>query len=229
MPSKPNIFLRTDDRFVCVGTTGSGKTTFIQEAMLPAVPTHVPVVILDPKHEKKWKAWPDVPRNPLTRRFQLRDGLRCAYRWPEGPRGRLAEDADFHKFLDAVWKRGHILLICDETSALFDGAYTMTDDMGRIIREGRGKRISIWWLIQRPLQVPTIIKSEAEAWAVFTLRRRKDRQDAADYVGDDVEQLPPQTGERSHAFWWSRPGMAKPKLWQIRRTTTKEPTQEVAA
>jgi DNA helicase HerA-like ATPase len=209
------IYLRTDERVIIAGANGTGKTTFVRKALLPQIPSGHTVIVWDPKRDKIWKDVPDVEYNWLTKRAELVKGEMRAFRWPKDSDHRLAEHHRFRGLLRAVWEMGNVLTICDETNTVFPGHYTITPEVSRHNREGRQRNLGFWWLMQRPSDIPVQILSEAESWTVFTLRNRNDRRKAADYIGDEVEALPPQHGRRSHVFWFSRPGMHRPQLYTL--------------
>lgn len=216
MPAR--VHVRSDERLVVTGATGTGKTTFCRALLLPRIPRTHCFVAVDPKRDSNWRHLKDVRVG--WGGVDLKPGPQ-AFRWPsirsedDGSGEFLAKDRNFNRLLRAIWARGNVIMLVDETSALFPAPHTMTGMMGRLIREGRQRNIGIWWLVQRPAQLPQIILTEAEAWAVFTLRRALDRKTAADFMGDEVAAPLPQEEGRSHFFWWCRPGMARPKILRL--------------
>lgn len=192
------------------GSTGTGKTTLVQKLLVPSIPRSHVVVIVDPKRDRAWKGVPDIKQSGIgpLRTFDFKPGLQ-AFRFnnkDDGDRDEgLGRASDFIALLNAVWKRGSILLIMDETSALYPDVHSLTPIQGRIIREGRQRNIGTWWLVQRPSGIPMSILTESEWAIVFTLRYRADRLKMAQMYGDELEALPEQeTGGRSHFFYWAR-------------------------
>lgn len=211
MADSPLIYVQGDERVIITGANGTGKTTLVKKLLLPRVPKSHCVVILDPKRDKEWVKIPDVPRR--FRAFTLKPGV-WAYRWPETD--ELAKETGFVDLMRTIWKKGNVLIISDETQSLFPGTYTMTRQVDRLNREGRQRGIGWWWLMQRPSAVPMQILTEAESWAVFTLRNGDDRDKVAKFMGDEVrEPLPPDGHRRSHNFWWLRRGMVQPKVMRL--------------
>lgn len=215
------IRVATDERGVITGATGTGKTTFVRRLLLPAVPASHTVIIVDPKRDHAWREIPDVSNT--FGHVSIKPKTRQAFRFPEASDGDRDEGLGgvraFVNLLREVWKTTNVLLIIDETAALYPTPYSMTPMMGRLIREGRQRGIGIWWLTQRPSQIPMNIITESEWAAVFTLRYRADRIKMAQTFGDEVEALPPQEVGRSHFFYWARlPN--KPKL--VRLTLREE-------
>lgn len=215
MPRNP-IRVATDERGVITGATGTGKTTFVQRLLLPAVPRGHTVVVIDPKRDKAWRNIPSM--NGIFGRVSIQRGKVQAFRFDD------ASDADkddglgttgaFQRLLKAVWDQRDVLMVSDETAALYPNTYSLTPMAGRLIREGRQRNIGIWWLTQRPSQIPMPIVTESEWSACFTLRYRADRIKMAQTFGDELETLPPQEDGRSHYFYWARLPHA-PKLMRL--------------
>lgn len=215
MTDGPLIVISTDDRIVYTGATGTGKTLLARDLNLPYIPKSHPVVILDPKRDSKWANVPDIemPRVPFSK-IKLHAGAQ-AYRWPKTNQ-KLSLERGYTHLVSYLFDRGNVLVISDETSTLYRSPHEMDAPTDRLIREGRARNIGIWWLMQRPSNVPTIIMSEAETWFAFTLRKSTDRKTTADYIGDDaVNMLPQEEGDRSHFFWHSRRGYRRPLLMRL--------------
>lgn len=211
------IRVATDERGVITGATGTGKTTFVKRLLLPAVPAHHTVIIVDPKCDAAWRDIPSMQHTMFG--MNIKRGARQAFRFgdvsDDSRDDGLGKQTAFIRLLRAVWEHRDILLINDETGALYPDEHSMTPLMGRLIREGRQRDIGIWWLTQRPSKIPMSIVTESEWAAVFTLRYRADRKKMAETFGDECEQLPPQEEGRSHFFYWARlPN--KPRLQRLR-------------
>jgi DNA helicase HerA-like ATPase len=216
MPSRSPIRVATDERGVITGATGTGKTTFVRALLLPAVPRSHTVVIIDPKSDKAWRNIPSV--TGMFGRVSIKPKTVQAFRFDNASDGDkddgLGTTGVFQRLLHTIWDMRNVLIISDETAALYPNTYSLTPMMGRIIREGRQRGIGVWWLTQRPSQIPMPIVTESEWAAAFTLRYRADRIKMAQTFGDELETLPPQEAGRSHYFYWARLPYA-PRLMRL--------------
>jgi len=230
--------VRTDERIVVTGGTGTGKTTFVRKFLYPRIPREHPVVVVDPKRDA---IWCDLPDTGWSGRYltELKPDERSAFRFGESTQAEesrgLAHNRRFDSFIDYCFKRGNILIIMDETATMFNGPYTMTPNMSRCIREGRQRGIGIWWLTQRPSNIPTIILTEAQCAAVFNLQYRGDRMKVAQAFGDELEAKPDLTAEEDipHKFWWvrnqARPIIVELQLRQKKVTRAQEKSERTEA
>jgi hypothetical protein len=217
---RPVIQVRTDERIVVTGGTGTGKTTFVRKFLYPRIPVDHTVVVVDPKRDA---IWCDLEDTGWSGKYltDLKPGERSAFRFggsitqQEETRG-LAHNKRFDSFVEFCFRRGNILLIMDESATMFTGPYSMTPNMSRVIREGRQRGIGIWWLTQRPSNIPTIILTEAQCAAVFNLQYKGDRVKVGQAFGDQLEEKPDQTSDQDipHKFWWVR-NQAKPIVVEL--------------
>lgn len=215
------IFVATNERLVCAGSTGSGKTYFVTHALMPKLPPSCTTVILDPKRDEHWSDVPSI-KYDLFGNPQIERGKVQAFRWNiklnDDSDEDLASDPKFIRLGRVIFEMKNVLSIFDETQAVYEDRYSMPRIWRRVTREGRQRNLGQWFLMQRPVDSPRIILTEAEAWAAFTLRNIDDRMRLAGYMGNAVQEQPPHPetdGTHSHVFWWVRTGMQNPVLKRV--------------
>jgi hypothetical protein len=224
--ARPLIQVRTDERIVVTGGTGTGKTTFVRKFLYPRIPPEHTVIVVDPKRDA---IWCDLEDTSWSGKLftDIKPGERSAFRFSsqitqqEETRG-LAHNKRFDAFVGYCFQRGNVLLIMDESATMFNGPYSMTPGMSRVIREGRQRGIGIWWLTQRPSNIPTIILTESQCAAVFNLQYKGDRIKVSQAFGDQLEEKPDQMSDQDipHKFWWVR-NQAKPIVVELKLKAPK--------
>lgn len=175
--------LDPSERFFICGATGSGKTYFASHMLRQWRRANWRVVIVDPKHywmedhpdwERRGPGTVDKPR--LVERFDRRLAVQCYQ--PSIPAWR---DPKLDQLCDDILAEGRVVVYFDEIAGVAD-ANRIAPSFGRLWTQGRAKKVAAWSGSQRPLRIPEDLKSQAEGWAAFLLRKRKDRLEVADYT-----------------------------------------------
>lgn len=189
------IHLRSDERVVFIGATGSGKTVLAKH-LLKRLNR---VVVIDPKHTFQLEGFTRRKNLPLIgKRFKI------IYRPNRDDDYRLAD------FLDDLLKLKNVTIYVDELFSLMDRFPAAGEILTDIVRVGRERHVAVWSSIQRPKRVPIFFLSEAEAFFMFNLRRLEDRLYMAEYLGegaeDEIEQF---------TFWWGHVREQFPALMRL--------------
>jgi len=188
-----------DEQLFVGGQKGSGKSTLIRK-LLDRLPQNELCIVWDTKGEWKcrrsWQWWrrEKVPhvRLPHTNVRLLRPATYIF-------RPRYPEYADprNEKLLIGALKRGRCTLVIDEASDLSKGTYILPA-LGKVIRQGRWKRVRLIIGSQRPAGISALCMTEATKVACFRLRKQDDRKRMAQEVDPAMAAMPPGR----HDFWW---------------------------
>lgn len=177
------------NRVFVVGSTGSGKSVFMAwllstQSVLPY--KKMPVIIMDWKRERLFNSIGAEPW-PITKRPPERPGLYITRCTP--PRGDAVD-----QFLERVWMNGNTGLVLDETTD-----YDRCEPITRIYKQGRSLHIPCIAGAQQPVNVPRVIRSEAEYYCMFRLNDMDDRKEMRRYMGitDTTRKLP-----KHHSIWY---------------------------
>ncbi len=196
-----------DERLLVVGKTGSGKTELIRQCLRQIAPGEV-IIVFDSKPEWKARRWFDprrIRRTPATDPLaeavylparvplkQLTPGI-YVYR-PEYPE---YADPRNDKILLAALRRGKCTVVIDELTDFARGSYALPS-LGKVIRQGRAKRVRMLIGTQRPGAIPLIALTEANKVCCFRLQSEGDRKRMAQWIDPAMRVLP----SAKHAFWF---------------------------
>lgn len=183
-----NDFLpRPDERMFIAGQTGSGKT-YLTERLLECLPPDEMVIIIDSKHgwnvKRSWFSKGNKPvllnQHPIYKRGLALNSLepgKYVYR-PSYP--EMLDPMITKLFLWAL-KRGKITLDIDELGDFSRGP-NVHQALGKVIRQGRQKKVRMLIGSQRPASIPLIALTESTKFAVFHLQSLEDRKRMAQWV-----------------------------------------------
>lgn len=171
---KPNksINIRSDDRVLVVGKTGSGKT-YASRLLLTKYPR---VLYLDSLHRLEMEVSSKEQANEFMQadRFQV-----------------CVDDNDvFTDLVDAHFTDGDFVIYIDEVYGICPPQKAIPEIINRIWTRGRGNGIGAWAATQRPTWLPIFLLSEAEHYLIFRLQVEDDRKKLAKIVGPSAMKMP---------------------------------------
>lgn len=178
-----DITIRTNDRIAVFGKTGSGKTFFAKNWLLPHY-THY--VFWDVKHENNDVQNDIILNTPEQLRRQISDYRKILYQ-PKSPR-----PSDFDEVCRIIFQHKNTSLYVDESSAVSTpGRILYWHNV--IMTQGRSYNVGIINASQRPRAIHNTLISESEHLFIFTLNLETDivklRQQIGD-AADDIRFLP---------------------------------------
>lgn len=187
---RPGFRIKSNERAVFVGATGTGKTTLAKGLLYG----RNRLAVLDPKRTftlpGSWGATTYFDFGSFSG-HDYGDGP-AIYRPTDDEEAELAED-----FFRHVFNEANIMVYVDEAASITT-PQRIARHYGRCLREGRERNIGTWSATQRPVFLPRVIFTESEHLFIFRLRHPDDRSRMADYSDPAVETKTP----RGHQFWY---------------------------
>lgn len=219
-PDGPGALLRysLSHRVVIVGTTNSGKTTaarlFVRR--IQQLWPHVSLYALDSKCAGDFDKWPglvkgdDVP--PILR--SERGGIQV---WqPKHNRILDAYSAWMESILEGHDRSRPALVLIDELSSVAPSRDRYADGLELLLKQGRGKAVSVIALTQNAVGIPPDVLGQATHLMRFRLQRDQDARRVDDLLWRDGKIREP---EAAHGFHYRRldmPGDAPLQFSDVR-------------
>ncbi len=163
---------RNDERLTILGHTGSGKTVAGLWHLSLQNFRRFPWIIIDYKRDEAIKKLPAAEIDDVG---SFKSGL-YVYRPLPG------EEEEVEAFLWKVWKRGTVGLFIDEGYMLKSSVA-----FNAILMQGRGKRIPVITISQRPVWLPRAVWSEADHFQVYHLSDMRDWKTVSNFVPMDTQ------------------------------------------
>ncbi len=177
MPNPPKIHIRTDERVLFVGKTGSGKTE-LSKFFLSQMNR---CLIIDPKHMFVLDGYEKRKNLP----FRNND-FKIIFRPNDN------DDSALSALIQKILYQGDCTIYCDELSTLAEQFPESTKKLGNVARIGREMNVAVWNALQRPRWIPRIFLTESEIVFNFNLRSGDDRKYMSEFVGPEaLEPLEP--------------------------------------
>ena len=178
-----SINIRSDERVLVVGKTGSGKT-YASRLLLAKYPR---VLYLDSLHRL------DMEVSSKQQAEELMNG--------ESFQICVDDNDTFTELVDAQFSNGDFVIYIDEVYGICPPQKAIPEIINRIWTRGRGNGIGAWAATQRPTWLPIFLLSEAEHYLVFRLQVEDDRKKIAKIVGESAMKMP----KNEHGFTYYCP------------------------
>lgn len=202
--------IKTDEHVFIAGQTGTGKS-FLTEVYLSGF-DHV--VKLDTKGEyfERVRDGQDIWRGleegkDFTVIFNLSD--LASVETPKiiyVPDFEEQEESFYNALMKWVYERENTTLWIDELMSIADNPRSYPPYLKAIMTRGRSKRVSIWALTQRPVDIPAIILANSTHFFIFDLNLPQDREKIAKATGQPEFLTKPN----GYHFWYYKNGTNKP-------------------
>lgn len=171
-----NIEIKTNERVIIVGKTGSGKTTL---ARYITTATRRLLVIDSKGSLGKWDLEP-FDDEALEK---LRSGGAVRARVLRPPE----DDGSFYGHVfKAAYEAGNVVIYIDEMFAIVPPGSRAPEYMQACYTRGREFGIGVWSSTQRPASIPLIAISEAEHFFMFRLTLFEDRKRMSEFMSPAV-------------------------------------------
>jgi len=178
-----DITPKPGERACFFGKTGAGKTTLAKKLLLE---TKRPFVIIDNKHTTRMDEL--EPRTDYNSRLDYQI-VRPNVDNEVSETSRIVENA---------WKHGDITIFIDELTLANPKRMAIVPAIGRAIRTGRERNVSVWCGSQRPKDIPSNVFTETENFYVFRLVWDDDRKKIGSFTADEIYMQ--QKKLRGHDF-----------------------------
>lgn len=191
---------RKSERMLIVGTTGCGKTTLARHLL--AASTYGCILVIDPKCTYGGPNGEDgykLIRRPGDLKRMRKLDTRIQFR----PDEKHSTVWDYDEVYRWAYRRHDVMVYTDETFAVMHHSYS-PEGLRACVTQGRELNVGMIFASQRPSGIDLRILTEAEVFAMFELRHRKDKTRMAEFVGEEVMQPVPR-----FAFWYYRMGEGK--------------------
>lgn len=200
-PQAQPIQVKTSERILIVGKTGSGKT-YLSKYLTRQVKR---LVVLDAK--ATLTDWNLEPWGGDTRAKLMGS---------EPVRARVLPpmNGDITEYWEAVlsdcYKAGNLVVYIDELYSICPPNQKPLNVLWSMYTRGRELGIGVWSSSQRPAWIPLFALSEAEHFFNFRLQLEEDRKRMAAFMG--VEVL--RTIVDEHGFFYSRAVWNRPQYYK---------------
>ena len=194
--------IRSDERILCSGKTGSGKTYLMRYLTKPLRR----LVVLDGKGTLDNWDLVDLDRNSESLLFSDKP-VRIRARLPEREE---APEAYWDSILMKCYQAGDVTIYIDELYAVAPPNQKVLPALWTVYTRGREFSVGVWASTQRPVWIPLVALSEAEAYIVFRLTLEEDRKRMAAFIGPTALNVI----RDQHGFYFARAEWDNPEYFQ---------------
>lgn len=207
------IQIKSNDRILVVGKTGSGKSYLVRNVLFPAFERPI---FFDWKR-REYRHMNNVPKARTL--SGVEDWLSGKADVPDDSHGLVyvpKEQTDdvFNELCRVCYEAGNNQLIVDETKGIYSrvGNASLLPFHDRLMVEGRDLGVGITHVTQRPKRVPMECVSEAEHIFAFRLNLKDDRDRLKEVMGEAAFRL--KDLQKYHYLYmaedWNEPKACKP-------------------
>jgi energy-coupling factor transporter ATP-binding protein EcfA2 len=207
-----DIRIRSNDRVLIAGKTGSGKT-YLARFLTRKLPR---LIVIDSK--ASLGEWNLDPWNGDARR-RLKNN--------EPVRARVLDDLQrepeeqYAELATLLLQSGNVTLYIDELYAVVPPSSRIPPPINALWTRGREPGIGVWASTQRPVWIPLVALSEAEHLFCFRLSLLDDRRRMAEFMTEEVLSRISDV----HGFYYMQASEDEPHFIPELKTG-KEPTIE---
>lgn len=177
------ISIKSNNRILVVGSTGSGKTVFVKGILLPQFDR---IIFHDHKLESNDLLNSGfVLANTPDQMLNLMVGSQ--YKILYQPLGNNQEGylEEFNRICELCYKNGNCTLCVDE-AGYYSDASNIQEYQAEIMQRGRSRGTGIINVAQRPVNIHNLLISEAEHVFMFSLNLEKDIEKLKAVVPKDM-------------------------------------------
>jgi hypothetical protein len=182
--SLEELYIPADGRGLLVGMTGSGKSTAAKLLVEP----YKYVAAIDPKGLLHWEGYKRVT---TLKEFWKESSKTEKLIYAPEPH-ELRDENCIDGFFNIIYNQQNRFVYIDEVYAV-SYRNEIPPHYHSILTRGRERGIGLLSAAQRPMNIPTVIMSEAESWFIFRLTMEGDKKKVEQSVGvsqEDIGRLP---------------------------------------
>lgn len=205
--------IKTNERLLLVGKTGSGKT-YLARLLTLAIDR---LIVVDPKGTLAGPGWNLEPWSDTAYR-ELARGNAYRARFP-APISDKPED-EYEKLFALAYRLGDLTVYIDEMYAVVSSNGRMGKWLRGLYTRGRELGIGVWGATQRPTWIPRETISESDWFFMFALQLQDDRDRMSEVMGPLVREPIPRRDR--YGVWVYYTGWESP-LYRRKATEVKAP------
>jgi len=176
-----------------VGRKGSGKSSFARRVL-----EHCSrLLVFDTMGEHDWL--PNTFRDlDDTDQFLAWAEMQDAFAARYVPEGGLEQD--FAELADLVYHQGNMLFAVEEIPLLCGAGY-LPEELGRLVRLGRHRRVSLLWTAQRIAEVSRTLTAMTDYFILFACSEPRDLDAIRDRCGAEIAEKVSRLGLHDCLAW----------------------------
>jgi hypothetical protein len=176
-----------------VGRKGSGKSTLARR-VLERCPR---LFAFDTMGEHKWipNGFHDLDRaDEFLAWAEMQERFAGRY----VPEGDIA--GDFAELAGMVYSQGQMLFVIEEIPLLCSASY-VPPELGKLVRLGRHRRVSLLWTAQRMAEVSRTLTAMTDIFVLFATTEPRDLDAIHDRCGDEIADKVSRLGLHDFIVW----------------------------